>query len=220
LAESEKAGTARKNTNPKATVTFKAKRIGVDIIPPILFAFGSQVDSALLPDWCAAATRYHAGHRRAQLNAPERPPLNVGSINIVIANASRIAKLSFIGAILRPRRAPRSAAGKKRNRETQDRNSIRNVAKQERHGNAHKAPLTQSVRRDTDAATKPPAHEQANSRKTWHTRCARSGSVVSRPPSRKLWRVSRTKLWLRETEAPIRRKLFGTVRPNPARQGR
>jgi len=118
-----------------------------------------------------AATRYHAGHRSAQLSTREPPPLNIpslnmGTINSVIASANMIAKLSLTCAIPRPRRTPRIAGSKKRSRQTLDRDSIRNVDKQEMHGNAHKDALTQSVRRDTDATTKPPAHEQASRRKT------------------------------------------------------
>jgi len=146
--------------------------------------------------------------------------MNMGSIRMVIARANGIAILSLIGALVRPLRAPRNAGGRKRNRETAGIDSIRNLARQNAHGNAHANELAQNVRLDTDAATHPPTHAQAAKRKICRIRFVGSENVSSGRWSINPCPPRRTIVRLTETDMPISMRLFGTVSPNPASQGR
>src|SRR5258708_4432397 len=109
---------------------------------------------------------YHAGQMSAQLRNHAALPFLVEIINAVTATARTIAGASSMRVLRRPCRTPKIAGRRKRSRQSLDRDSIRNLARQNRHGEQVAAMLTQRVRRDMDPTTKPPVHEQLISSKT------------------------------------------------------
>ena len=80
-----------------------------------------------------------------------------------------MAELSLIRAICKPWRTPQIAVGKKRSRQSLERDSARNLSKQNTQGANDSMALTQTVRRDTDPTTKPPVQAQPISRITLHS---------------------------------------------------
>jgi hypothetical protein len=103
----------------------------------------------------------------AELRNHATLPLQLDIINAVTTSARAIAGASLIGVLRRPWRTPKIAGRRKRSRENLDRDSMRNVERQNRHGEHVAATLTQRVRRDIDPTTKPPVHEQPTNSKTW-----------------------------------------------------
>jgi hypothetical protein len=84
-------------------------------------------------------------------------------VSKVIPTVSAIAAPNLISAMRKPRCTPRMAGGKNNSKLSLERESIRNRARQNKHGRNDKAALTHKVRRDNDPSTKPPVHDQAPS---------------------------------------------------------
>src|ERR1700733_13352520 len=127
----------------------------------------------------AVATRNHAGQLSAQLGIHAPPLLHVGIVNAVTAIARAMAELRLILATCKPLRAPQSATGKKRRRQSRERDSTRNRSRQNRQGANDRAALTQTVRRETDPTTKPPVQDHAARSKTLHKKSANPGPTVT-----------------------------------------
>jgi hypothetical protein len=132
---------------------------------------------------------YHAGQMSAQLRDHARVPFHVEIINAVTANARTIAVARLMRALRSPCRTPRIAGRRKRSRQNLDRDSIRNLARQNRHGEHVAAMLTQRVRRDIDPTTKPPVHEHPISSNTWQI-SKNPSCIVSKGTSRNLGPMS------------------------------
>ena len=151
------------------TLVYVAWSMGHDPVPPSW------------PDRHAAAARYHAGQISAQLKIHKALLLHAEIISTVIVSARRDAERSEIRAFRIPWRTPKIAGRRKRNKQSLDRVSKRNVPKQITEGSKDNAALTQRVRRDTNPTTKPPVQDQAMP--SSERRCRHCHGVRSRPYS-------------------------------------
>src|ERR1700733_4807726 len=98
----------------------------------------------------AITTRYHVGQLNAQLGIQEPLLVHVGRVSSVMLAARISAGLNLIWAICNPRKTPQTAGSKKRSRQNRDRDSTRNLARQNKQGAKDKMALTRTVRRDID----------------------------------------------------------------------
>jgi len=102
----------------------------------------------LVPDLNAVASKYHAGQLSAQLESTEPLLFQVGIVSKVIPTVSAIAALTLISRCANLACTPRMAGGKNNSKLSLERESIRNRARQNKHGRNDKAALTHKVRRE------------------------------------------------------------------------
>ena len=111
----------------------------------------------------AVATKYHAGQTTAQADIHPGRDVSSGNKNDVTITASATAAGNEIRRIRKPMITPMIAGTKNVTRHGRDSVWLRNSDRHSRHGDAHTAALTQSVRREIDPTTNPQVHDHATS---------------------------------------------------------
>ncbi len=95
--------------------------------------------------------------------------MSVGNKNDVTITASATAAGNEIRRIRNPMITPMIAGTKNVTRHGRDSVWLRNSERHSKQGDAHKAALTHSVRREIEPTTNPPVHDHATSSTASHT---------------------------------------------------